>query len=256
MHIILQNTFCIRLSWRRGNDILANCESVRLFYLLIRQNVCVQSWQSSALRLKEVSAAAYDESFEQLPERNVSLSYFLQSYKYFRDVEDQLRVDLTFKRSVSDTARRWLDNQTPEKWTAVEFARVVIHVRRKDYAQLKHEVDGWPTPTTDYFRRSMSYFTDCLDRVQFVVLSDDFAWCRKHINATDIVYSSGHSPIVDMAIASLCDHAIITIGSYGWWAAWFANGVTITQKNLPRNGSWLARRLHRDDYYKPEWIGL
>ena len=89
-----------------------------------------------------------------------------------------------------------------------------------------------------------------------MVLSDDPAWCREHINATNIAYSTEHSPIVDLAIASLCDHAIITIGTFGWWAAWFANGITITQRNLPKKGSALSRRLHREDHYKREWIGL
>jgi len=138
----------------------------------------------------------------------------------------------------------------------VEFARVVIHVRRQDYAAPAHVADGWPAPSDEYFQRSVSYFTDCLERVQFVVLSDDIEWCRRHVDATQIVFSVGNSPIVDMAIASLCDHAVITVGSYGWWAAWFANGITVTQKGVPRNGSTLAKRLHRDDYYKPDWIGL
>jgi len=198
----------------------------------------------------------YDDRFEQLPERNVSLQYYLQSYRYFQAVEDQLRIDLTFKRDVLDTARRWLDEWTPSKWRMVRFARVLIHVRRGDYMHRHRIQEGWTKPAIDYFRRSMSYFTVCLERVQFVVLSNDPAWCRKNIKATNIVYSSDNSPAVDMAIASLCDHAIITVGSYGWWAAWFANGVTITQKNLPRNNSTLARRLNRNDYYKPQWIGL
>jgi len=199
---------------------------------------------------------AYDDRFEQLPGRNVSLLFFLQSYRYFREVEDQLRVDLTFKPDVLHTARRWLRKRTPVKWRTVEFWRVAIHVRRTDYVWPQNVRDGWPVATADYFRRSMSFFTGCLERVQFVVLSDDLPWCREHINATNTVYSSGHSPTVDMAIASLCDHAIITVGSYGWWVAWFANGITITQKDVPRNGSRLAKRLRRDDYYKPEWIGL
>jgi len=59
-----------------------------------------------------------------------------------------------------------------------------------------------------------------------------------------------------MAIASLCNHAILTIGTYGWWAAWFANGFTITQQRLPVPGSALSKRLRRSDHYKPEWIGL
>ena len=199
----------------------------------------------------------YDKKFEQLPERNVSLWWtWLQSYKYFQQVEDQLRIDLTFNRSVLDKARRWLSKQTPENWRYVEFVRVLIHVRRQDYDNPILERRGWTKPTMDYFQRSMSYFTDCLKRVQFVVLSDDPAWCRRHLRAKNIIYPRKHSPIIDLAIASLCDHAIITIGSYGWWAAWFANGITITQKNMPRNGSIISEKIHRHDYYKSEWIGL
>ena len=178
------------------------------------------------------------------------------SYKYFQHVEEELRTDFTFKPYILETARRWLEKQTPKAWRGKGFVRVVIHVRRGDYINPAHERDGWPRPTTKYFNLSMSYFTDCLELVQFVVLSDDPAWCKKQIKGNNIVYSSKHSPIVDMAIASLCDHAIITIGTYSWWVGWFANGITITQKNVPKSGSRLSRRLYRADHYKPEWVGL
>jgi len=132
----------------------------------------------------------------------------------------------------------------------------VIHIRRTDLTKARYVREGYVRPTAEYFRRAMSYFTDCLERVLFVVLSDDQAWCRIHINATYIVYSSGHSPIVDMAIAALCDHTIITVGTYGWWAAWFTNGITITQHNIPVNGSALSKQFYRADHYKSDWIGL
>ena len=198
----------------------------------------------------------YDGKFEHLAARNISMNSVFASYKYFEHVEEELRIDLTFKANILDTARRWLNKQTPDAWKGKEFVRVIIHVRRTDLITKGRQRVGWTVPNTEYFRRSMSYFTDCLDRVQFVVLSDDIAWCRKNINATNIAYSSAHLPIVDMAIASLCDHAITTLGTFGWWAAWFANGVTITQKNLPRKGSVLSKQCPRKDQFKPNWIGL
>lgn len=206
--------------------------------------------------MKEAGSAIYDNRFEHLPKRNVSLRYYLQSYKYFQLVEEQLRVDLTFKPNILAAARQWLNENTPREWRAKSFVRVLIHVRRTDLTSWGRIRDGWTKPPIDYFWRSMSYFSDCLERVQFVVLSDDVRWCKMHIHATNIVYSVGHMPLVDMAIASLCDHAIITTGTYGWWAAWLANGITITQSNFPRKGSPLTRRFHRDDFYKPEWITL
>jgi len=147
---------------------------------------------------------------------------------------------------------------TPEKWRGKNFVRVVIHVRRTDYTKPAQARDGWTLPTFDYFKRAKAYFTDCLERVQFIVLSDEMNWCRNYLSGPNVVFGTGraHSDDVDLAIASLCDHAIITIGSYGWWAAWLANGVTITNKDVPRPDSPLSRRLHREDYYKPEWIAL
>jgi len=211
---------------------------------------------TKALNLLAKGSGIYDDKFEQLPERNVSIDSIFASYKYFQDVENELRIDLTFKPSILAMARHWLEEETPSKWKGMEIIRVVIHVRRTDYNTKYHEQDGWPLPTSSYIQHAMDLFTDCLERVQFVVLSDDPDWCRANIKGADVIYSSGHSAIVDMAIASFCNHTIMTIGTYGWWLAWFANGITVTQKNLPKNGSSLSRRLYRADHYKPEWIGL
>jgi len=218
--------------------------------------LCLQNPLTHIRHLRANHNGIYDKKFELLPACNVTIESVFASYKYFQHIEEELRVDLTFKPKIIKTARQWLRQHTPKEWKYKEFVRVLIHVRRTDYAVEKQIQCGWPMPSADYFRKSMAYFTDCLERVQFVVLSDDTLWCKANLNATNIVFSSGHSPINDMAIASLCDHAIITVGTYGWWAAWFANGVTITQRMLPIEGSKLSKRLHRSDHYKPEWIGL
>jgi galactoside 2-L-fucosyltransferase 1/2 len=106
--------------------------------------------------------------------------------------------------------------------------RVVIHVRRTDHVGVLY----WHDPYPDYFVRSMAYFTDCLPRVQFIVISDDMKWCHQNIAGKHVDFMDGvRRPEVDLAIASLCDHAIITIGTFGWWSAWLANGVTIMQND-------------------------
>jgi galactoside 2-L-fucosyltransferase 1/2 len=77
----------------------------------------------------------------------------------------------------------------------------------------------------------MAYFDECLPRAHFIVISDDISWCRQNMkpfgqHTIDFI-DGERSPAVDLAIASLCDHAIITFGTFGWWAAWFANGLTL-----------------------------
>jgi galactoside 2-L-fucosyltransferase 1/2 len=33
---------------------------------------------------------------------------------------------------------------------------------------------------------------------------------------------------------SMCNHTIITVGSFGWWSAWLANGTTVYFKDVAK----------------------
>ena len=217
---------------------------------------CAQSSDTHFMKLREPGWAIYGPKTEHLPPHNHTLTVFLQSWRYFIHVEDQLRLDLTFQMDVLDRARRFMEAATPLAWRDRDFLKVVLHIRRGDYSTLGQRKFGWTEPEADYFNRSMAYYSACHPRVLFVVLSNDMKWCRRNVVGDHVVYSVGKPPPVDMAIASLCDHAIITIGSYGWWVAWFADGITVTQRNFPTPKSPLLRRLSRYDYYKPEWVAL
>jgi len=208
------------------------------------------------VKLREPGWAIYGNKTERLPAFNHSLSVFLQSWKYFHHVEDQLRIDLTFQTAIMDRAQRFMEAATLLAWRDRDFLKVVIHIRRGDYNTHGQRKFGWSEPEPDYFNRSMAYYCACHPRVLFVVLSNDMRWCRRNVVGDHVVYSTGKTPIEDMAIASLCDHAIITVGTYGWWAAWFSGGVVVTQKNFPTPRSPLLRKLSRQDYYKPEWVAL
>ena len=104
--------------------------------------------------------------------------------------------------------------------------RVGVHVRRADYAS------GYTVSPTDYFRSAMRYFTERYRHVEFIVCSDDIRWCRNNLpaaidsgSAAQMRFSHGKSPEVDLAILARCDHVIMSVGSFGWRAAWLANGT-------------------------------
>ncbi|XP_052280959.1 galactoside alpha-(1,2)-fucosyltransferase 1-like [Dreissena polymorpha] len=46
-------------------------------------------------------------------------------------------------------------------------------------------------------------------------------------NNWKVAFLEGNSDAVDMAVLSLCDHTIVSTGTFGWWAAWLAGGTTI-----------------------------
>ena len=95
--------------------------------------------------------------------------------------------------------------------------------------------------------------------------TDNLKWTKKYIaleavfrnrSNTSVVYSEGNSPAFDMALLASCDALIISTGTYGWWAAWFANKATVYYRYWPRPGSRLATWFTREDYFLPQWIGL
>jgi Glycosyl transferase family 11 len=71
-----------------------------------------------------------------------------------------------------------------------------------------------------------------------------------------IVYSTGHSAWEDLAILSHCNHTIMTVGTFGWWAGFLSGGITVYYKNFPAAGSELSLGFYAEDYFLPEWVGL
>jgi len=71
-----------------------------------------------------------------------------------------------------------------------------------------------------------------------------------------IVYSQGNTDEQDLAILSQCNHTIMTVGTYGWWAGYLAGGITVYYKNFPAEGSSFYRIFSKDDFFPPHWIGL
>ena len=143
---------------------------------------------------------------------NLTLSGYFQSFKYFHNVSSDLRKMFAIKREYLNQAITFLKENTPNVRTLIG-----LHVRRGDFLRLTAVHEGRVVADGNYTRKSMSFFREKYKDAFFVIVSDDQKWCRKTINGSDVIFSPFKEPIVDMAILSLCNHTIITAGSYGWW---------------------------------------
>ena len=95
-------------------------------------------------------------------------------------------------------------------------------------------------------------------RLVFVVCSDDIEWCHENLESkrADVSIVTTGDPIVDMAVLAQCRHSIVTVGTFGWWSAWLANGTTVYYGDWPAQGSSLAAATRHRDYFYPHWIPL
>lgn len=204
---------------------------------------------------------------------DVLLFGYFQSWRYFDHIRHRIVRHFRFKPSTTEQAAKLLKSLTDKYSHRSNLSLVVngsrsdvvlvgIHVRRGDMMSLLER--GYTVASPEYLKRAMALMEDRISgssndsvAVIYVVVSDDIPWCRVHVTSQrfPVEYVSG-SAEVDLAILASCNHTIFTVGSFGWWAAYLAGGMTVYYKDYPVNGSELSKGFRAADYFHPSWVGL
>ncbi len=153
---------------------------------------------------------------------NVYLDGFWQTEKYFKDYEDIIRKDFTFRNA--------LPGETAEVAERIKGSNAVcLHVRRTDaannpVAQKVHTL----APMSYYERAVATVKKHTKDPIKVFVFSDDIPWCRENvkIDADHEFVGDEHSGVEaqgHLHLMSLCKHFIIPESSFSWWAAWLSS---------------------------------
>ncbi|CAF1153322.1 unnamed protein product [Adineta steineri] len=161
--------------------------------------------------------------------KNVS-TFFIEFYQRQRGYRPEFLLEnhQSFKKQLSQ-----LNSTT---W-------IGIHVRRSDFVDLRF------SSSDAYLFDAVKYYTARYPNAHFIVTSDDKPYCEKlfrnqsNISLTPETYSTGD----DLVILSLCQHSVITGGTYGWWTGYLAGGEVIHDKIYPSGCS-------RREYYYPPWF--
>jgi galactoside 2-L-fucosyltransferase 1/2 len=95
----------------------------------------------------------------------------------------------------------------------------------------------------------MKYYTSLYPNAHFLVATDDKPYCinlfRNYSNIyfTPQSFSPGH----DLIALSVCQHSIVTGGTFSWWSAYLTNGQVVHDKVYPSG-------CERREYYYPPWF--
>lgn len=120
---------------------------------------------------------------------------------------------------------------------------VAIHVRRGDYVNNPFYVDLF---ATGYYERAMAEFPD----EQFVVFSDDIAWCKEQDVFKGCEFSEGKEEVEDLNAMARCKSVIMANSSFSWWGAWLGNHEKVI---APR--AWFSDEVERVDLLD-SWIKI
>ena len=203
-----------------------------------------------------------EELYEKCPD-GVSLHGFFQSWRYFHNVEDELRKDYTFHEGISEPCKEMmqeLDGKEP----------IMLHVRRGDPNLTDPRGFKWsytqcgaqhPVQPIDYYEKALSKFDS---KQPVIVFSDSVEWVKEQeffkpdrfmISEPEDKYADGSfTPYADLCLMSLCSHAIIANSSMSWWGAWL-NGKP--NKLVIAPDRWFASKdLDSRSVVPGEWIKI
>ncbi|XP_076062294.1 uncharacterized protein LOC143037661 [Oratosquilla oratoria] len=104
---------------------------------------------------------------------------------------------------------------------------VAVHVRRTDKADeikiLFHTTLILPA----YFHLAFASARKMFNNVAFVVLTDDLEWTHQNLltaHPDAVVQDIPSNREIDLAIMSLCDHVITSVGNFGFLGGWLSGG--------------------------------
>ncbi|XP_004710702.2 galactoside alpha-(1,2)-fucosyltransferase 1 [Echinops telfairi] len=138
---------------------------------------------------------------------------------------------------------------------------VGVHVRRGDYLQVMP--GRWRGVVGDraYLQQATDWFRARHTAPIFVVTSNDMEWCRGNMDASrgDVVFAGNGqegSPARDFALLAQCNHTIMTVGTFGFWAAYLAGGDTVYLSNFTLPDSKFLKIFKPQAAFLPQWVGI
>jgi len=181
---------------------------------------------------------------------------YLQSWKYFGDIKDDLQAQFssTWLPSLKQAAKAYLENRVQPKGRKV----VGIHVRRGDLLAIGYV----RFPPAEYFESAKNYFEALFqtDGVVFVVIGEDPGWSasQPYFEGNNIhINTESHTAELDFTILASCDAVVMTIGTFGWWAGYLSGGPVVYYKNhFVMEHAVNKGNVVLDDHFPSNWIGF
>nr|XP_025869581.1 galactoside 2-alpha-L-fucosyltransferase 2 isoform X2 [Vulpes vulpes] len=200
-----------------------------------------------------------EEEYRHIPGEYVRLTGYPCSWTFYHHLRNEILREFTLHDHVREEAQKFLRGLQVNGRQPGTF--VGVHVRRGDYVQVMPEV--WKGVVADqrYLEQALDWFRTRYNSPIFVVSSNGMAWCRENINSSrgDVVFAGNgieSSPAKDFALLTQCNHTVMTIGTFGIWAAYLAGGETIYLANYTLPDSPFLKIFKPEAAFLPEWVGI
>ncbi|KAM9631960.1 galactoside alpha-(1,2)-fucosyltransferase 2-like [Trichechus inunguis] len=200
-----------------------------------------------------------EEKYRHIPWEYVRLTGYPCSWTFYHHLRDEILREFTLHDHVKEEAQTFLRGLQVNNSRPSTF--VGVHVRRGDYVRVMPNIWKGVVADRQYLEQALNWFRARYSSPIFVVTSNGMAWCQENINASrgDVVFAGNGnegSPAKDFALLTQCNHTIMTIGTFGIWAAYLAGGDTIYLANYTLPNSPFLKVFKPAAAFLPGWVGI
>ena len=139
--------------------------------------------------------------------------------KYYADIMDILRTDISFPKSENGELQSKNDSAISRM---EQIQSVSVHIRRGDYLDdINRELFG-RICTDSYYLRAIEYMKERLPEAKFFLFSDDIPYVKEHYRGDEyqvIDWNQGRDSFYDMMLMSHCKHNICANSTFSFWGA-------------------------------------
>ncbi|XP_043849922.1 galactoside alpha-(1,2)-fucosyltransferase 2-like [Dromiciops gliroides] len=216
----------------------------------------------AALQIPWISYLLEDwmkEEYRDIPWNYVFFLGFPCSWTFYHHLRDEILQEFSLHANIQEEAQAFLHQVRRGRGHSLTF--VGVHVRRGDYVRIMPEIWKGVVADKGYLEKALDWFRARYTNVVFVVTSNGMAWCWKNINTSmgDVVFAKRRmrpSAEKDFALLTQCNHTIMTIGTFGFWAAYLAGGRTVYLANYTLPDSKFLEIFKPEATFLPEWVGI
>ncbi|XP_053546801.1 galactoside alpha-(1,2)-fucosyltransferase 2 [Bombina bombina] len=180
------------------------------------------------------------------------------SWTFFHHIRDEILNEFTFHDFIKEETNAYLATLRGNRRN-ITF--VGVHVRRGDYVSVMPNTWKGVIADKGYLQKAMDYFRNKYENPLFIVTSNGMNWCKENIDSSkgDVHFAGDGkegSPGRDFALLAHCNHTIMTVGTYGFWAGYLVGGETVYLTNFTLPNSPFLKVFKYEKAFLPEWIGI
>lgn len=169
---------------------------------------------------------------------DIALNGYLQSRKYWKDCEKEVREMLCFKDHVYEGLKEYNTENA-----------ICITVRRGDFV---NNSNYYQLGVMYYILALIEHFPDWRTR-PIIILSDNIEWCRVHFECLpNVRFAEDLNAYEQLALGTLCSDFIISNSTFSWWVAYLANRGKVIRPVKNMAGE-LERNNDEKDYWLENW---